>query len=32
MKYNFMQVTFWFNEIDDFKKYQKILDEELNKD
>lgn len=31
MKYNAMQVTFWFNEIDNFKDLQNILDKELNK-
>ena len=31
MKYNAMRVTFWFNEIDNFKELQNILDAELNK-
>ena len=29
MKYNVMNVTFWFNEIENVKQYQSILDEEL---
>lgn len=29
MKYNMMHVTFWFNEIDNVKEYQSILDDEL---
>lgn len=30
MKYNMMNVTFWFNEVDNFKEYRNLLDEELN--
>ena len=30
MKYNLMKVTYWFNEIENVKEYQSILDKELN--